>query len=175
MGAVRKLDDRFGRCESPVKEDDDDGLYDTDDEKSRKKMKRLANNPYRPPGSRIHNRDRLENEQQSRYFNDQQMSTADSALLLSGPMSGGLGRGRQRHHGHSTRARLGRHGGTPQQRARRGQDGHSDRVAWERIESDRKRHAGDFFSKRGRNGFDRAAERAKENVGYGLRNLGNTW
>ena len=40
MGAVTKLDDRFGRCESPMMEEEDDGLYDTDDEKSRKREKR---------------------------------------------------------------------------------------------------------------------------------------
>lgn len=145
LGAVRKLDDRFGRCESPMKEDNDDGLYDTDDERARKKMKRLANNPYRSPGSRIHNRDSLENEQQSRYFNDHQMSTADSALLPRGPMRGGLGRGRrlQRHQGHSMRARgPGRHGDTPyQQRARRGQDYYSGRNSSDRTNSysDRKK------------------------------------
>ena len=181
LGAVRKLDDRFGRCESPMKEDNDDGLYDTDDERARKKMKRLANNPYRSPGSRIHNRDSLENEQQSRYFNDHQMSTADSALLPRGPMRGGLGRGRrlQRHQGHSMRARgPGRHGDTPyQQRARRGQDYYSGRNSSDRTNSysDRKKPSWDFFNRRGRNGFDRAAERAKNNVATGLRNLGNTW
>lgn len=159
-----------------MEEDEEDGLYDTDDEKSRKKMKRLANNPYYPPGSRTHNRDRLENEQQSRYFNDHQMSTADSALLPRGPMRGGLGRGRRLlRHGHSMRAtRLGRHEGTPyQQRALCGQDDYSDRNSWDRINSDRKGRS-DFFNKRGR-GIDRAAERAKDNVATGLRNLGNTW
>ena len=112
-------------------------------------------------------------KQQSKYFTEDQMSTADSALNL---MNQARGRGQRfRHRGSG----LGPTGTPhrPNKRPPAGQEANeNDRGAWDRVETGRNNSYGIFSqTKRRRNGIDKAAERAKANVAAGLRNLGNTW
>ena len=166
--AVRNLDDRFGRCREPPSQD----LCDTDDEED--------TNPYRRPNeARDHYRGRLENDRKSKYFGKEAMSVADSAL---NPMMGGRGRGQTPH------KRLRKAGEsfacdrTPPRRNNRlshsGYAGNTNRDRWSPMGRGSNNQQGFFGRNSGRrnaSGIDRAAERAKNNVATGLRNLGNTW
>jgi len=179
--AVRNLDDRFGRCEPPMPPTDD-GLCDTDDEDAHRSNKRNSNNPYRLPNESNRYRERMENDRQSRYFRGEGRSTADSALdFPSNPMLGGRGRGRNQPNERMTRGRKDSEDErTPRhhdKRARFGYENRGGRSAWRSINpysENRNDASGRSNRRRNGSGIDRAAERAKNNVATGLRNLGNT-
>ena len=166
--AVRNLDDRFGRCREPPSQD----LCDTDDEGN--------TNPYRRPNeSRDHYRGRMENDRKSKYFGGEAMSEADSAL---NPMVAGRGRGRTPYKRLRKTGESPAYDRTPPRRNNRlGHSGYVDntnRDRWSDMGRGSENQHGFFGRNSGRrnaSGIDRAAERAKNNVATGLRNLGNTW
>ena len=155
--AVRNLDDRFGRCREPPSHD----LCDTDDEED--------TNPYRRPKESLdHYRGRMENDHKSKYFGGEAMSEADSAL---NPMIGGRGRGRTPHKRLRKAGESFAYDRTPPRRNNR--LGHSGAMG--RGSENQHGFFGRNSGRRNAPGIDRAAERAKNNVATGLRNLGNTW
>ena len=166
--AVRNLDDRFGRCREPPSQD----LCDTDDEED--------TNPYRRPNeARDHYRGRMENDRKSKYFGKEAISVADSAL---NPMMGGRGRGRTPHKRLRKAGESFAYDRTPSRRNNRlshsGYAGNTNRDRWSPMGRGSNNQQGVFGRNSGRrnaSGIDRAAERAKNNVAAGLRNLGNTW